>query len=67
MTNTPLYFTNESFHKHHRLLTVIELAKTYYKIYYGKLFNCPNPLIKTMSSLSYYADLNETGLIFTYL
>lgn len=52
MNDAPRYFTNESFHKHHRLLTVIELAKTYYKIYYGKLFNCPNPLIKTISSLS---------------
>lgn len=52
MNDAPRNFTNDSFHIHHRLLKVIELVKTYYKIYYSKLLDCPNPLIKTTSSLS---------------
>lgn len=51
MNGASLYINNDLFHKYHRLPIVIELAKTHYKIVYGKLFNCPNPLIKTTSSL----------------
>ncbi|KAF0732559.1 zinc finger MYM-type protein 6-like, partial [Aphis craccivora] len=62
IANAPFYVSNETLHQDLGILPVVTEVKLFYKRFFDRLENHPNPLIKKSYILSYYQEIHNVDL-----